>query len=287
MDAPTATLPRLTARDPSAAVCSALAEDGVAIVEGTLTPAVLESLRGEVAPWVEAADPAMRHLNPAIQGFYGTKTRHVSSLAARSRTFATEVMVHPVLLAVCDEILLPSCACYQLNLGHLIVLEPGAEAQHLHRDEDVWVHVPRPHPELQVASMTALSDFTVDNGATRVVPGSHRWPRDRRPEPHEIFDAVMPAGATVVYLGSTIHGAGANTTPDTRRAGIHLSYTLGWLRTEENNYLGTPPSVAATLPVLAQQVLGYRVHDAIADAGGYLGMVHLRDPIEMLARGEL
>jgi ectoine hydroxylase-related dioxygenase (phytanoyl-CoA dioxygenase family) len=229
----------------------------------------------------------MKHMNPAIQFFYGDRTRHVNGMAARSRTFATQVMIHPVYLAICDRVLLPSCARYQLNLGHLIDRGPGAQAQFLHRDEVVWVHLPQPHAEIQVASMIALEDFRAENGATRVVPGSHRWPRSRKPEPHEIVDAVMPAGAAVIYLGSTIHGAGANSTRDEWRPGLHISYTLGWLRTEENNYLAVPPAIARTLPRAAQEVLGYAVHDAIASNGGYLGMLGLRDPVELLAEGKL
>jgi ectoine hydroxylase-related dioxygenase (phytanoyl-CoA dioxygenase family) len=96
----------------------------------------------------------------------------------------------------------------------------------------------------------------------------------------------MPAGSAIVYIGGTIHGGGANTTDEERRA-VHLSYCLGWLRTEENNYLSTPPAVAAQLPREAQEVLGYAVHDAISRGGGYLGMVRMQDPVELLARGEL
>jgi ectoine hydroxylase-related dioxygenase (phytanoyl-CoA dioxygenase family) len=229
----------------------------------------------------------MRHLNPAIQFFFGDKTKHVSGLAAVSRTFATEVMIHPLYLAVCDAILRPSCARYQLNLGHLLARGPGAEAQYLHRDEEVWNLVPRPHPELQLASLVALVDFTADNGATRLIPGSHLWDRSRGPADAEIVQAVMPAGSVVIYLGSTIHGGGANTTENEWRRGVHLSYTLGWLRTEENNYLAVPPSVARELPRLAQEILGYSVHDAIEMAGGYLGALNLRDPVELLQNGEL
>lgn len=135
--------------------------------------------------------------------------------------------------------------------------------------------------------MVALVDFRVDNGATRVVPGSHRWPRERRPEPDDVVDAVLPAGGAVIYLGSTIHYAGTNSTVDEWRLGVHVSFTLGWLRTEENNSLAVPPAVARTLSPAAQELLGYAVHDAIADGGGYLGMVRMRDPMELLADGEL
>ena len=97
----------------------------------------------------------------------------------------------------------------------------------------------------------------------------------------------MPAGSAVIYLGSTIHGAGTNSTPSEWRPGLHISYTLGWLRTEENNYLAVPPEIARTLPSAAQQVLGYAVHDAIASGGGYLGMLGLRDPVDLMRDGKL
>ena len=95
------------------------------------------------------------------------------------------------------------------------------------------------------------------------------------------------AGDAVIYLGSTIHFGGHNTTADQWRRGVHLSYCLGWLRTEENNYLGTPPSVAATLSPQAQALIGYSIHDAISVGGGYLGMVDMRNPLDMLADGTL
>lgn len=283
----TATLRRMSATDSLDSIEQALKDDGGVIVENFLAADAIERIKAEAADARARANPGMKHLNPAVQFFYGDKTRHVNGMAAQSRTFATEVMIHPLYLALCDRILLPSCARYQLNLGHLIDRGPGAQAQLLHRDEVVWVHLPQPHAEIQIASMIALEDFRVETGATRLVPGSHRWPRTRTPEAHEIADAVMPAGSAVIYLGSTIHGAGANSTQSEWRPGLHISYVLGWLRTEENNYLAVPPDVARTLPRAAQEVLGYAVHDAIASAGGYLGMVGLRDPVDLLGEGEL
>lgn len=166
----------------------------------------------------------------------------------------------------------------------------------LHRDEAVWSDVPQPAPELQLATVIAFVDFTRANGGTRIVPGSHRWP-DRRMSPAEQFAqpaptadqiayAEMPAGSGVVYTGGTIHAGGSNTTEGSRR-GAHLSYCLGWLRTEENNYLAVPPKVAAELPRQAQELLGYAVHDSIPRGGGYLGMVHMQDPVELLGQHKL
>jgi ectoine hydroxylase-related dioxygenase (phytanoyl-CoA dioxygenase family) len=282
-----AKLAHLAAHEPIDVVHEALREDGAVIVDGLLQRGVVEAITREVEAPLAAADPGMKHLNPAIQFFFGDKTRHVSGMAAHSPSFAREALIHPVLLGLCDRVLLPSCARYQLNLGHLIARGPGAEAQLLHRDELVWVHLPRPHPELQLATMIALVDFRAENGATRVVPGSHRWEPARKPEPAEIADAEMAAGSAAIYLGSTIHGAGTNSTADGWRLGLHVSYVLGWLRTEENNTLAVPPEIARTLPRAAQELLGYAVHDALRSGGGYLGMLGLRDPVELLQEGKL
>jgi len=291
-------IPRFTVgtalADPDA-VTAALGAAGVVIVEGLLAPEVVARVTDEVEAAVAAADPGDACFNPTMTAFHGPNVRQVAGVPGLSRTFATEVMCHPLYLALCDRVLLPSCARYQLNLGHWLQRGPGAEEQWLHRDELVWSDVPWPHPELQLASVIAFVDFTRDNGATRVVPGSHRWPDRARPgseqlatpvAPEQIAFAEMPAGAAVIYSGGTIHGGGANVTDIPRRA-AHLSYTLGWLRTEENNYLSAPPAYAATLPRLAQELLGYAIHDSIGRGGGYLGMVRMQDPVDLLARGEL
>lgn len=292
----TATIERFnTGSDPDE-IHAAIERDGAAIIEDLLSGDVVARVNEEVDAEVEAADPTAALFDPIMVAFHGPFTKQVTGMPGISRTFATEVMCHPLLLALCDRILLPSCARYQLNLGHLLQRGPGADEQWLHRDEAVWSDVPRPHPELMLASVIAFVDFTRDNGATRVVPGSHQWP-DRQllpaeqmtrpsPEPDQIAYAEMPAGAAVVYTGGTIHSGGANVT-DTPRRGAHLSYCLGWLRTEENNYLSTPPETAATLPRVAQELLGYAMHNSIPRGGGYLGMVRMQDPVELLARGDL
>ncbi len=282
-----ASLPQLHAKDPLEEILAALDEHGGVILEGFLAPDTLARLNGELDPFLDAYDPQQRMLSPAIEWFFGKKTRQLTSVVAKSKSFGTDVLCHPLYESLCDEILLPSCASYQLNVAQVLDRGPGAEAQMLHRDELVWVHMPRPHPELQVASVVALSDFRADNGATRVVPGSHRWSKDREAQPEEVAVAEMPAGSAVVYLGSTIHGGGANTSRDSWRRGLHVSFALGWLRTEENHYLATPPEVARSLPRRAQELLGYRVHDALAQAGGYLGAVDLRDPVDLLEEGVL
>src|ERR1700722_2862760 len=293
----TATIERFHAltADPDA-IHAIIERDGVVIIEGLLSAEVVAQINDEVGPVLDGADPDAELFNPIMKGFHGPFTKQVTGACAISPAFATEVMCHPLLLALCDRILLPSCARYQLNLGHLLQRGPGADEQLLHRDEAVWSDVPKPAPELQLATVIAFVDFTRANGGTRVVPGSHRWP-DRSLSPAEQFAqaapraeqiayAEMPAGSAVVYTGGTIHAGGSNATEVPRR-GAHLSYCLGWLRTEENNYLAVPPTIAAQLPQQAQELLGYAVHDSISRGGGYLGMVNMQDPVELLRQQRL
>lgn len=280
-------LDRLDARRPPADVVAALERDGAVIVDGLLGHDVVERFNAELDPLLAGTAPRREFLNPALAWFFGEKTRHLTAVASRSRVFVEEVLCHPLYRAVCEAILGPHCARHQLNLAHVLDRGPGAERQFLHRDELVWVHVPRPHPELQIASVIALVDFTEANGATVVAPGSHRWPLERQTRESDLVAAEMTAGSAVLYLGSTVHAGGANTTRHVWRRGMHLSYVLGWLRTEENHYLATPPEIARTLPREALELLGYAAHDALTAGGGYLGAVDLRDPADLLERGEL
>jgi len=280
-------VPRLHARAPSDEVAAALREHGAVIVEDVLDGDLLARFNAEIEPILARTSPARSYLNPLIDFFFGDRVRQITGVAGRSRIFGEEILCHPFYGGVCDAILGPSCARYQLNVAQVMDRGPGAERQILHRDEDVWVHLPRPHAEVQLASVIALVDFTADNGATVVAPGSHRWDRARQPSPDELAVAEMRAGSAVVYLGSTIHAGGTNATADVWRRGMHMSFVVGWLRTEENNYLSTPLDVVRRLPRRAQELLGYAAHDAIASGGGYLGAVDLLDPVELLAEGKL
>ncbi len=289
----TATIAHFRVTDDVAQILGVLDRDGAVIVDGLLSTAIVDRVNDEVDVAVAAADPDGPMFNPIAKAFMGAFTKSVPGVPGISRTFATDVMCNPVLLGLADAILGPNCARFQLNLGQILQRGPGSEDQWLHRDEGVWVDVPQPRPELQLASVIALVDFTRDNGATRVAPGSHRWPdrhapmdQQTTPDPSQIAVAEMKAGSALIYTGGVIHGGGANSTEQPRRA-VHLSYCLGWLRTEENNYLSIPPAIAAGLPRLAQEVLGYAVYDAIPRGGGYLGMVRMQDPVDLLARNEL
>ncbi len=111
--------------------------------------------------------------------------------------------------------------------------------------------------------MFALTDFTIENGATQVVPGSHKWLPEREARQEEILQAEMSAGSALMYLGATIHGGGANTTKDQHRRGMFLGYVVGWLRAEENAFLTVPIEKVREMPVRIQELLGYKAHQAI------------------------
>lgn len=282
-------LARVNASHSVDSIVDALNEQGAVIVEDFIDADLLARFNAELDALMEGASPpaAQDFINPSVAWFFGDRTRHMTGVAGKSRVFATEILTHPVYRAVCDAVLAPNCARYRLNVAHVLDRGPGSEQQFPHRDQDVWNHFPKPHPEIQLASILALVDFTADNGATRVIPGSHRWNADRDVTNEPMVAAEMAAGSAVIYLGSTVHAGGANTTADSWRRGMHVSYCLGWLRTEENQYLATPLDVVRDLPREAQELLGFAAHDAIDSGGGYLGAVDLQDPVELIAKSRL
>lgn len=277
-------VPRFSASAPVEDVAAELCEHGAVIVEGVLDSDLLARFNAELGPLLELVSPDRSYVSPE---FYGDRVRQFTGVAAKSRVFAEEILCHPFYSDVCDAILGPSCSSYQLNVAQVMDRGPGAKQQPLHHDDEVWVHLPWPHPEVEIASLIALVDFRAEIGATLVAPGSHRWERGRKPEPAELACAEMPAGSAVVYLGSTVHGGGPNTTTEEWRRAMHLSFVVGWLRTEENHYLSTPLDVARNLPRRAQELLGYAAHDANDAGGGLLGTVDLLDPVELIAQGKL
>ena len=108
-----------------------------------------------------------------------------------------------------------------------------------------------------------------------MVPGSHLWEAGREPKPEEILQAEMPAGSALFYLGSALHGGGANTTKDVPRRGMFLGFVVGWLRTEENSFLTVPIEDVKTMPVRVQELLGYKPHFAV-------GVVDVGSPMALL-----
>lgn len=283
-----ASLPVLAASDPIQTIADALLDQGGVIVEDFLSQDVLTRFNRELEPFIlEADSKEQAFVNAGYAAFYGPAMRHVLAVAQKSDVFVEEVLCHPIYVGLGDLILKQSCQNMQLNVAHVLERKPGAKAQVIHRDQIVWPELGPAIPHRQISSVIALSEFTAEMGATLVVPGSNHWPLDRRPEPHEIVAAEMEPGSAVIYLGSTLHAGGANITEDKIRRGMHVSYCLGWLRTEENNYLSMSLDRVRKLSPLAQTLLGYAAHDGISMGLGYLGAVDLADPVELLAQGKL
>ena len=257
------------------AISAILTQDGAVIVENALSPAQLAALNGELDTALEGIAPGLRHpTEEFFVDFYGKKTIRLDGLPARSRTFWS-IMESSFMTRVADHLLLDNCDDYLLNTGQLIQIGPGEKAQMLHRDEDAWPHIKAPRPLLQVEAMFALTDFTKENGCTQVVPGSHRWDLEREARPDEIGRAEMAAGSALLYLGSTVHGGGANTTTDQWRRGMFFGFIVGWLRTEENTFITVPIETARQMPRRAQELLGYKAHRGI-------GVVDVGSPMVLL-----
>jgi hypothetical protein len=256
----------------SAAVVDVLRHDGGVIVRDLAPVGLIDACAGELRSSFNEFDESQR------TDFSGPKTRRCGGVLRYAPSCA-ELIAHQMVLDVADAILLPSCADYQIGSTTGIEILPGESDQQLHRDDT-------PYPiqvaglELQIGVMWAFNDFTAENGATRVVPGSHRFLRAwHRPELTHWAHAVMPKGSALFYLGSTWHGGGANSS-HSPRTGLINTYCLGWLRSEENHVLEVPPQVARQYDERVRRLLGYTTHGAGHDQVGYYGG---NDPVWVLA----
>jgi ectoine hydroxylase-related dioxygenase (phytanoyl-CoA dioxygenase family) len=182
--------------------------------------------------------------------------------------------LEPRIVALAEALLKPNCDCIQLNLTQATRIHPGERAQAPHRDEEMWPAA-KYGREWLLNVMWAVSDFTEENGATRLWPGSHREQLDRKVDPTNSIAAEMHAGSALLFLGSLTHSAGANRSASPR-TGVIVSYCLGWLKTYENQFLAYPREIARCFPVRLQQLIGYQMHKP--NLGGWEG----QDPIRCL-----
>ncbi len=238
-----------------------LDRDGGVIVRELLSADTIERFKSEIADTTATHRPGARSGADRTTEFWGSQTKRFTRLAWRSRAFE-EILLAPTLLGVADEALLPSCDDYWMNTGQMMIVGPGESEQMAHRDAGNWMALCQPDsPEVTVSCMYAIDDFTVDNGATRVVPGSHKWADfGRVATPGEVAIAEMAAGDGLIYSGRVIHNGGANVTADQWRLGLHVSFVLGWLTPEEALPVSTPWSAASQMSERAQRLLGWKCY---------------------------
>jgi ectoine hydroxylase-related dioxygenase (phytanoyl-CoA dioxygenase family) len=240
-------------------IVTTLQQDGYVLIPGAVGTGKIARAKAELGAILE-------HAPTGRDDFEGRRTRRIYALFAKTRSL-DEMAVHPQVLGVLDQVL----GQYQLSAPAAIAIGPGEGAQALHPDDAIYP-IARPHVELVVNVMWPLDDFTVANGATRIVAGSHRWV-DVRPGPTTPTVAVeMPAGSALMYLGSVWHGGGSNRT-DKVRLGVVMHYAAGWLRPVESHLLAVPPDIARTTPERLQELLGYNIYPPFI---GYVDGCHPR-----------
>jgi ectoine hydroxylase-related dioxygenase (phytanoyl-CoA dioxygenase family) len=241
-------------------VFEVLRRDGAVIISRQISEEFAEQVLGEFR------DPFDQLGRFDEDNFNGYKTLRISSVLAVSPA-AAELVEHPRILAAADDILLPSCENYRIGSLTGIEILPGETEQTLHPDDGIYpLKIPGMH--LQISALWALDDFTVENGATRVIPGSHQnsvrsgYTSTEAEINDRVVQAVMPRGSLLLYLGSTLHGGGANNSARSRAALIN-TYALGWLRQEENQILNVPRDIADRQSKTLRNLMGYRPHGTL------------------------
>lgn len=246
----------------------AIAEHGYTVIENAIEPELVGDLRA-------ALDELERRrgLGYAQSRFEGYRTVRIYNLLNHGEVF-WRVPLHPRVLPVAERALDPELLLSSLSA---ITLGPGQEAQPLHEDTQ-QIPLPRPRSAIALNALWALSDFTEENGATRIIPGSHRYDS---PPPYgaelPTEAAEMPAGSVMLFDSQLWHAGGTNRT-EQRRYALACYYCAGWVRQQENQLLGIPLATAARMPRRLQELLGYSVWR------GQYGHVENGDPIELLGR---
>ncbi len=242
---------------PSQDVVAALHRDGAAVVRDQLSGDIADAVLAELRPHFDKAGRLTE------SDFNGYKTLRASGILARSRTSA-ELIGHPRAMEVADCVLSPHCINYQLGSATAIEILPGEREQPLHTDDAIYPLQVR-GMQLQSSAMWPLVDFTLENGATRLVPRSHVSPKTSDYKPDTVIQAPMSKGSVLFYLGNTLHGGGANQSA-APRAGLVNTYSLGWLRAEENHFLMVPREIADSYPEPIRRLLGYQSHGRMVGA---------------------
>jgi ectoine hydroxylase-related dioxygenase (phytanoyl-CoA dioxygenase family) len=240
-------------------------EHGYTIVEAAIEPDLVEALNAALARLERELDA-----KPAMNGFEGHRTVRIYNLLARGGPFE-RVPTHPAVLPIVEGVLDPGCLISSLSS---IAIDPGETAQPIHAD-DMVIPLEKPHAPIVCNSMWALTDFTAANGATRLVPGSHKRGNPDYGGAYETIPAEMACGSVLIWDGSLWHGGGANVT-DQRRTGVAMNYCARFIRQQENQQLGLSPETVRGLPPRLRQLVGYGVYQ------GLIGHIGKKSPDQLL-----
>lgn len=246
--------------------------DGFTVIEDVLSADDVAALHDDIARLEHALA-----IQPAANVFEGLRTTRIYNLLAHGALYQ-QIPVHARILPIIEGVIGRGCLVSSLSS---IAIGPGESAQPLHADDQV-IPLPKPHPSIICNTMWALTDFTADNGATRLIAGSHR--ADRSPQPFgepteaEARPAEMRAGSVLVFDGSIWHGGGANRT-QARRLGVAMNYCAGWLRQQENQQLGIPVDVARTFSPALRALVGYGLYKRL------IGHIDKCSPVDLLDGG--
>ena len=256
--------------DEVAAHVADIADHGFTVVTDAFSPEVADALVHEL--------DRIEHVlcvTPAGNTFEGLHTTRIYNLLGHGSIFE-HIPVHPGILPICQSVLDPGLLVSSLSS---IAIGPGETAQPIHADDQV-IPLPKPHPAIICNTMWAVTDFTEENGATRVVPGSHL--ADDSPDLAATYDtvpAVMARGSVLVWHGSLWHGGGANATTETR-IGIAMNYCAGFIRQQENQQLGLPVELVKLFEPRLRQLVGYDLYR------GLIGHIDKRTPAQLLLGDE-
>lgn len=276
------TLPEFGTLHDWSPIDAAVLDVGGAVVRRVVPRPVVDALNAEIdAHLAGLPGGGLPDTGSAVYDrFLGHRTVRLHGLAAKLDG-VVRLLDGEIVTPWARRLLAPVTPSPLLNAAELIQIGPGEPAQYPHRDTDSWEQLPTGGAPYLVNAIIALTPFSIDNGATRVAPGSHRWDRSRRMSDDEVARAELGVGDALLFRGDVLHGGGANDT-DTPRRGLSISYCAGWLRTVENHQLNVPPVVAASLPDTVQELLGYRTHDATGTGGGLVGLYENGDPAAAL-----
>jgi ectoine hydroxylase-related dioxygenase (phytanoyl-CoA dioxygenase family) len=245
-------------------------EQGYTIVEDAIDLDLIDALNDDLLR-IEAD----LGIVPAHNAFEGTHTTRIYNLLVHGPNFE-QIPIHPSVLPICEGVLDPGLLVSSLSS---IAIGPEESPQPIHADDQV-IPLPKPHPPTVCNTMWALTDFTEENGATRIIPGSHT--ASESPDLVTVYDSIpaeMSKGSVLIWHGSLWHGGGANRT-SSRRVGIAMNYCAGYIRQQENQQLGIPRATVRNFPHRLQQLVGYGIYN------GLIGHIDKQVPANVLLAAE-